>query len=172
MQTAVKHLKIKHHREELKMKKTYTIKKNAAMVMATMMILNGSLAVGMNASAEELETANQQTAGIEHEAVQNSIPETPEKPQADSYKDNDKINEYNKQVDTYNAAAIVYNAEVDSEYEQAVEETNRKNEEIDKLNESWPDWKRVKHVILKKGEFNKTTGLKIRRFAEENKTAD
>ena len=102
------------------MKKTYTIKKNAAMVMATMMILNGSLAVGMNASAEELETANQQTAGIEHEAVQNSIPETPEKPQADSYKDNDKINEYNKQVDTYNAAAIVYNAEVDSEYEQAV----------------------------------------------------
>ena len=44
--------------------------------------------------------------------------------------------------------------------------------EIDKLNESWPDWKRVKHVILKKGEFNKTTGLKIRRFAEENKTAD
>jgi len=110
MQTAVKHLKIKHHREELKMKKTYTIKKNAAMVMATMMILNGSLAVGMNASAEELETANQQTVGIEHEAVQNSIPETPEKPQADSYKDNDKINEYNKQVDTYNAAAIVYNA--------------------------------------------------------------
>ena len=116
------------------MKKTYTIKKNTAMVMATMMILNGSLAVGMNASAEELETANQQTVGIEHEAVQNSIPETPEKPQADSYKDNDKINEYNKQVDTYNAAAIVYNAEVDSEYEKAVEETNRKNEEIDKLN--------------------------------------
>ncbi len=44
--------------------------------------------------------------------------------------------------------------------------------EIDKLNSKWPDWKRVKHIILKKGEFNKTTGMKIRRFAEENKTAE
>ncbi len=44
--------------------------------------------------------------------------------------------------------------------------------EIDKLNAGWPDWKRVKHIILKKGEFNKTTGMKIRRFVEENKTAD
>ncbi len=44
--------------------------------------------------------------------------------------------------------------------------------EIDKLNAQWPDWKRVKHIVLKKGEFNKTTGMKIRRFVEENKLAD
>ena len=44
--------------------------------------------------------------------------------------------------------------------------------EIDKLNAHWPDWKRVKHIIIKKSEFNKTTGMKIRRFVEENKLAD
>ena len=44
--------------------------------------------------------------------------------------------------------------------------------EIDRLNAEWPDWKRVKHIILKKSEFNKTTGMKIRRFIEENKLAD
>ena len=44
--------------------------------------------------------------------------------------------------------------------------------EIDRLNAEWPDWKRVKHIILKNSEFNKTTGMKIRRFVEENKLAD
>jgi long-chain acyl-CoA synthetase len=44
--------------------------------------------------------------------------------------------------------------------------------EIDRLNAEWPDWKRVRHVVIKKGEFNKTTGLKIRRFVAENKLAD
>ena len=44
--------------------------------------------------------------------------------------------------------------------------------EIDKLNAGWPDWKRVKHIVIKKSEFNKTTGMKIRRFVEENKLAD
>ena len=44
--------------------------------------------------------------------------------------------------------------------------------EIDRLNAQWPDWKRVKHIIIKKSEFNKTTGMKIRRFVEENKLAD
>ena len=44
--------------------------------------------------------------------------------------------------------------------------------EIDRLNANWPDWKRVKHIVVKKGEFNKTTGMKIRRFVEENKLAD
>ncbi len=44
--------------------------------------------------------------------------------------------------------------------------------EIDKLNANWPDWKRVKHIVIKKSEFNKTTGMKIRRFVEENKLAD
>ena len=44
--------------------------------------------------------------------------------------------------------------------------------DIDRLNASWPDWKRVKHIVIKKSEFNKTTGMKIRRFVEENKLAD
>ena len=44
--------------------------------------------------------------------------------------------------------------------------------EIDRLNAKWPDWKRVKHIVIKKSEFNKTTGMKIRRFVEENKLAD
>jgi hypothetical protein len=44
--------------------------------------------------------------------------------------------------------------------------------EIDRLNANWPDWKRVKHIIIKKSELNKTTGMKIRRFVEENKLAD
>ncbi|MBE6041667.1 MAG: long-chain fatty acid--CoA ligase [Clostridiales bacterium] len=44
--------------------------------------------------------------------------------------------------------------------------------EIDRLNSQWPDWKRVKHIVIKKSEFNKTTGMKIRRFVEENKLAE
>jgi len=44
--------------------------------------------------------------------------------------------------------------------------------EVDKLNAHWPDWKGVKHIVIKKSEFNKTTGMKIRRFVEENKLAD
>ncbi len=44
--------------------------------------------------------------------------------------------------------------------------------EIDRLNAEWPDWKRVRHIVIKKSEFNKTTGMKIRRFVEENKLAD
>ena len=44
--------------------------------------------------------------------------------------------------------------------------------EIDKLNAHWPDWKRVRHIVIKKGEFNKTTGMKIRRFVAENKLSD
>ena len=44
--------------------------------------------------------------------------------------------------------------------------------EIDRLNAEWPDWKRVKHIVIKKGEFEKTTGMKIRRFVEENKLAE
>ena len=44
--------------------------------------------------------------------------------------------------------------------------------EVDRANAEWPDWKRVKHVVLRHGEFNKTTGMKIRRFVEDNKLAD
>ncbi len=44
--------------------------------------------------------------------------------------------------------------------------------EVDKLNAHWPDWKRVKHIVIRKSEFNKTTGMKIRRFVEDNKLAE
>ena len=44
--------------------------------------------------------------------------------------------------------------------------------EIDRINRDLPDWKSVKHLIIKKSEFNKTTGMKIRRFVEANKLAD
>lgn len=44
--------------------------------------------------------------------------------------------------------------------------------EVDRINQQLPDWKSVKHIVIKKSEFNKTTGLKIRRFVEENKLAD
>ena len=44
--------------------------------------------------------------------------------------------------------------------------------EVDKINQHLPDWKSIKHIVIKKGEFNKTTGMKIRRFVEENKLAD
>ena len=44
--------------------------------------------------------------------------------------------------------------------------------EVDKINQHLPDWKSIKHIVIKKSEFNKTTGMKIRRFVEENKLAD
>ncbi len=44
--------------------------------------------------------------------------------------------------------------------------------EIDKVNAELPDWKKVKHIIIKKSEFDKTTSQKIRRFVEANKLAD
>ena len=44
--------------------------------------------------------------------------------------------------------------------------------EVDRINRDLPDWKSIKHIVIKKGEFNKTTGMKIRRFVEENKLAD
>jgi long-chain acyl-CoA synthetase len=46
------------------------------------------------------------------------------------------------------------------------------DEEVDRLNAGLPEWKRIKHIIIKKGEFNKTTAMKIRRFVEDNRTAD
>ena len=62
--------------------------------------------------------------------------EQPEMPEVSGYEDNDKIEDYNRKVDEYNKAAESYNASVDSEYEAAVEETGRRNAEIDAHNES------------------------------------
>ena len=44
--------------------------------------------------------------------------------------------------------------------------------EVDRINKELPDWKSVKNIVIKKSEFNKTTGMKIRRFVEENKLSD
>ncbi len=59
-----------------------------------------------------------------------AVPEAPERPQVESYLDNDKITEYNNQVDAYNQAAQNYNISVDAEYDSAVQEAIRKNEEV------------------------------------------
>lgn len=42
---------------------------------------------------------------------------------------------------------------------------------VDKVNEGLPLFKKIGHVVIRKREFDKTTGLKIRRFVEENKEA-
>ncbi|MDD3349832.1 MAG: AMP-binding protein [Eubacteriales bacterium] len=42
--------------------------------------------------------------------------------------------------------------------------------EIDKLNDELPLFKRIKKIAIRKTEFEKTTGKKIKRFVEENKT--
>lgn len=43
--------------------------------------------------------------------------------------------------------------------------------EVDKINSDHPRFKKIAHVIIRKREFDKTTGLKIRRFVEDNKRA-
>ena len=43
--------------------------------------------------------------------------------------------------------------------------------EVDKINEDHPRFKKIAHFIIRKREFDKTTGLKIRRFVEDNKRA-
>lgn len=40
---------------------------------------------------------------------------------------------------------------------------------VDKQNETMPLFKKINHVIIRDRDFNKTTGLKIRRFVEDNK---
>lgn len=43
--------------------------------------------------------------------------------------------------------------------------------EVDLINRKMPRFKKIAHVIIRKREFNKTTGLKIRRFVDDNKRA-
>lgn len=56
-------------------------------------------------------------------------PEEPTKPKVENYQDNDKIEKYNKEAEEYNKKADEYNAAVDKEYNDAVEEVNKKNVE-------------------------------------------
>ena len=67
-------------------------------------------------------------------AADEAAVDAPEKPIAESYEDNDKIEEYNKKVDSYNEAAKAHNESVDREYEAAVADTAAKNAEIDQHN--------------------------------------
>lgn len=46
------------------------------------------------------------------------------------------------------------------------------DKEIDKVNADLPDWKSIKHFRIRKSDFVKTTGMKIKRFVEENKLGD
>lgn len=44
-------------------------------------------------------------------------------------------------------------------------------QEIDAINETMPDWKNIRHIVIKSGDFVKTTGMKIKRFVKENREA-
>lgn len=46
------------------------------------------------------------------------------------------------------------------------------DKEIDKVNADLPDWKSIKHFRIRRSDFVKTTGMKIKRFVEENKLGD
>ena len=43
--------------------------------------------------------------------------------------------------------------------------------EIDKVNALNPDWKAIRNFRIRKTDFVKTTGMKIKRFVPENKEA-
>ena len=44
-------------------------------------------------------------------------------------------------------------------------------DEIDKVNEHLAFFKKVKKLVVRKRDFEKTTGKKIKRFVEDNKNA-
>lgn len=44
-------------------------------------------------------------------------------------------------------------------------------EEIDKVNDSLPFFKKIKKLIVRKEDFEKTTGKKIKRFVDSNKNS-
>ncbi len=62
-------------------------------------------------------------------ADSDDVGEPPSKPKVESYKDNDKVKEYNKEAKEYNKKVDEYNAAVDKKYEDAVADTNKKNAE-------------------------------------------
>lgn len=86
-------------------------------------------------------------------ASEGITPEQPDRPVAESYKDNDKIEDYNRKVDEYNEAAKSHNETVDKEYAAAVDETNRKNAEIDQHNEA--ELRRVREAEERNAEAQK-----------------
>ena len=99
-------------------------------------------------------------------ATTDDVPEAPEAPVVESYKDNAKIEEYNRKVDEYNASAESYNKAVDEEYDAAVEETNRRNEEIALHNEA--EEQRVSEAMERNEQAAKDAEERNRKIDEEN----
>ena len=99
-------------------------------------------------------------------AADEVISDQPERPVAESYEDNDKIEEYNKKVDEYNEAAKAHNESVDKEYEAAVAETEKKNAEIDQHNEA--ETERVKAAEERNAQAVKDAEEENARIDEEN----
>ena len=103
-------------------------------------------------------------------AADEGIGEQPERPVAESYEDNDKIEDYNKKVDEYNKSAEEYNKSVDKEYEAAVEETNAKNAEIDQHNEA--ETERVRAAEERNAEAAKAAEEANTKIDEENEAEE
>ena len=43
--------------------------------------------------------------------------------------------------------------------------------DVDAINENLPLFKKIRKIVIRKREFEKTTGKKIKRFVEDNKKA-
>ena len=97
-----------------------------------------------------------------------TVPEAPEMPVAESYEDNAAIEEYNAKVDDYNASVESYNKAVDEEYDAAVAETNRRNEEIASHNAA--EEQRVSDARARNEQAVKDAEERNRQIDEENET--
>lgn len=84
-----------------------------------------------NGSAESESKAEE---SVQENTADETAVNEPEKPVAESYLDNDKIEEYNRKVDEYNKSAEEYNKSVDMEYEEASRAVEEKNAKIDQHN--------------------------------------
>ena len=106
------------------------------------------------------------SAPVTNVSFATTVPEAPEAPVATSYKDNGKIDEYNKKVDDYNKAAQEHNDSVDKEYKAAVTETEKKNAEIDQHNAA--EIERVKAAEERNAQAEKDAKEANAKIDEEN----
>ena len=106
------------------------------------------------------------SAPVTNVSFATTVPEAPEAPVATSYKDNGKIDEYNKKVDDYNKAAQEHNDSVDKEYKAAVTETEKKNAEIDQHNAA--EIERVKAAEERNTQAEKDAKEANAKIDEEN----
>ncbi len=94
-------------------------------------------------------------------------PVAPEKPAVEDYTDNDKIEDYNRQVAEYNKSAEEYNKSVDREYKEASEEVEAKNDVIDQNNAT--EQQRVKDAEERNAQAQKAADEENAKIDEENK---